>query len=479
MEIFDALLLVGTVLGVLLLLARQLSPLFRGLVILLVALAILQLIFEGARWQVIPLYASTLLLVSSILLQRYFLRVGAAFVVLICAVLTGLTSWAFPIFHVPEPDGEYRVGTTSLEFNDPTRHEAYSQQEDQTRRVMLRVWYPTESGAEPADSHYWEHPYVRSEAVTQTVPLPWFTFSHLGKVKTHSLWDAEVAGGEFPVVIYSHGLGIGWASSNTPLVEKLASHGYIVIGVDHAYLGSAAIFSDQVVTFDPETRAALNSQPPDDVREIYDQVPGETDPEEQLRLYMEAMAMMPVSIKGKVDVALETKVEDQKALIRLLPSFEKLDARFAGHIDASKVGVAGMSVGGCAAIITCAEEPGCDAVINLDGFHPAQANVELGVPSLAMHRPENLLVYSNYSRATAEAYTLRIADTTHLNFFDFTIMSPLYEKMGVLGTIDGLTMVDTVGTYALAFLNKSLKGQESGLLTPGTEPEGLELKRRP
>ncbi len=151
------------------------------------------------------------------------------------------TSGRYRDHEKPEPDGLYAVGTTETILVDATRGESYTDEPDDVRRLMLRIWYPAKNESNAKIAMYWEDAFTPSCSVAGSAQLPWFIFSHLGNVKTFSRWEAPVADDFFPVVVYSYGLGVGWSSANTPLVERLASHGYVVVGVDHAYIGSAAL----------------------------------------------------------------------------------------------------------------------------------------------------------------------------------------------------------------------------------------------
>jgi len=479
-EFFGLFLLVVTLVGTLILFLPEPSAKARWLLAVLVASAMAHFLLEGARWQMVPCYSAAALFTFAILLEKRWIRACLASIALLLTITSGLASWAFPIFELPRPDGPYSVGTTKVMFIDKDRKESYTDDPTDVRRLMLRVWYPASPGTESRAAYYWEDAITRSRATTNGIPLPWFTFSHLGRVKTFSRWDAGVADGTFPIVLYSHGLGIGWSSANTPLVEQLASHGYIVVGVDHAFIGSASIFPDQVITFDEATRTALNTEPPREVREVYDKVAAETDPSEQLRLYMHAMSLMPVSIKRYVDIALRVQVEDQKAVLQNLEVLDDSNVHLSSHLDQSRIGLIGMSLGGSAAIITCTSSLLCKSVINLDGFHPDQANVQLTVPSMSLHRPDNLLVHVNFAKSLANSYLLRIDGTTHFNFFDFSIMSPLYKRLGVLGPINGNTMVEIVSLYSLAFFDATLKGVAPEILqsTEQSDFPEVHLQRR-
>lgn len=69
--------------------------------------------------------------------------------------------------------------------------------------------------------------------------------SHLGFVQTHSFSEAALSLEQerYPVLIFSHGDG-GNRNQNTFQVEELASHGYIVIGIEYTYNAVATVFPD-------------------------------------------------------------------------------------------------------------------------------------------------------------------------------------------------------------------------------------------
>nr|MDJ0879991.1 hypothetical protein [Halieaceae bacterium] len=215
----------------------------------------------------------------------------------------------------------------------------------------------------------------------------------------------------------------------------------------------------------------MDTEPPDEVMEIYGGLKDIRDPQEQLDVFMRSMSMMPVSIKGKVDVALDTQIADQKFVIESIPSLQSELVDLRPHVDLDKVGLFGMSIGGSAAVLTCSEDTRCGAAVNLDGFHPAQALVEIPVPLLALHRSDNLLLNANFERAQTDAYLVEIAGSTHFNYFDFTIISPLLKKMGILGPIDGEEMVGISRDFITTFFDTHLKGEDSPLLEGREEHE--------
>ena len=65
------------------------------------------------------------------------------------------------------------------------------------------------------------------------------------KVKSNSFSNAKAdnQNGPYPLVIFSHGLG-GNRTQNTIIIEELASHGYVVIAIEHAYDANVSIFNN-------------------------------------------------------------------------------------------------------------------------------------------------------------------------------------------------------------------------------------------
>jgi predicted dienelactone hydrolase len=91
---------------------------------------------------------------------------------------------------------------------------------------------------------------------------------YLGTVSAEGVWaDATVAGGPFPLLVFSHG-SQGYAENSSFLMEHFASHGWVVAAFDHTgnTTGSGAVQD-----------AAIYLQRPHDVSAMLDHI--EADPE--------------------------------------------------------------------------------------------------------------------------------------------------------------------------------------------------------
>lgn len=127
--------------------------------------------------------------------------------------------------YVPLPDdvtpelsqkGQYAVGVKQLNVTNSGQFNVYTQQM-YDRPLTLEVWYPATSSDEPVATYVNE---TRSGKV----------FSILADATR----DSKVAKSDsrFPVIVLSHGY-TGYRTIMYYLGEHLASHGYIVVGIDH------------------------------------------------------------------------------------------------------------------------------------------------------------------------------------------------------------------------------------------------------
>ena len=115
---------------------------------------------------------------------------------------------------VPPPDqpGPYQVGRRVVEINDAARG----------RVLKADVWYPVDQGVTAPLSVYQFIPGIELASLTALADAP------------------ASAAGPFPLVVYSHGSG-GLRYIASWFTETLASHGFVVVAVDHT--GNTALDS--------------------------------------------------------------------------------------------------------------------------------------------------------------------------------------------------------------------------------------------
>ncbi|HKZ28317.1 MAG TPA: hypothetical protein VJ482_01605 [Acidimicrobiia bacterium] len=82
-------------------------------------------------------------------------------------------------------------------------------------------------------------------AGAERLGFPSFVLDHLALARTHSYPDAPLSDAEerYPVIVYSHGW-TGFRTVNVDQSEALASHGYVVVSIDHTYGSIVTVFPD-------------------------------------------------------------------------------------------------------------------------------------------------------------------------------------------------------------------------------------------
>src|ERR1700722_19318445 len=141
--------------------------------------------------------------------------------------------------YLPEPTGPCPVGTTSLWLTDVSRPDPWAAGVN-VRELMVSLWYPAAPSdgrraryMTPAESRL----QLTSRGITGVPP------DALSTVRTNAVGDAAPGGDQrvLPLVVLSPGF-TNARSALTALAEDLASHGYVVAGIDHTYESFATAF---------------------------------------------------------------------------------------------------------------------------------------------------------------------------------------------------------------------------------------------
>jgi predicted dienelactone hydrolase len=133
--------------------------------------------------------------------------------------------------------GSYTVGVTTISATDPKRLDTANFILNTERQLVLEVWYPA-ALPEPEDKH-------RSATTYKNVTRMQNPFELQGEAYRDA---AALSEGRFPLILLSHGF-TGYRTQMFYLGEHLASHGYVVVGIDHTGSTNADIQK-------PEDRAA-------------------------------------------------------------------------------------------------------------------------------------------------------------------------------------------------------------------------------
>jgi dienelactone hydrolase len=147
--------------------------------------------------------------------------------------------------YLPEPTGPRPVGTTSLYLKDVSRPDPWAAGVN-ARELMVSVWYPAAPSDGPRARYMTP---AESELQLTSRGITGIPAEVLSTVRTNAASGAASAEPQraLPLVLLSPGF-TNARSALTALAEDLASHGYVVAGIDHTYESYATAFPDGRVT---------------------------------------------------------------------------------------------------------------------------------------------------------------------------------------------------------------------------------------
>ncbi|MFH1531633.1 MAG: hypothetical protein ABIK09_12980 [Pseudomonadota bacterium] len=328
----------------------------------------------------------------------------------------------------PAAWGPHQVGTTSFQWFDFER----------LRLVPTTVWYPAIPMGQPK--------------ATYLVVIP-------GSAYVNAPQDAS--GAPYPIILFSHGFR-GTAVQSVTFTEYLASHGYVVVAMDHTGNTLTDFFSDD---------------------------------------------------KKVAEVALERPFDVQFAYTKIIEFVSPGGALLSGMVDPTRVGVCGHSFGGYTSLVVagglvdvtqaqvaCAEGAPSDIFCDYVGYWPSGTTVGLapGIPGLraaAYFAPGGYSAFSDQGLASVSVPSLIfggtlddtcpveveidpiyqalpppkgrvvITDASHMSYTNICDI-PLAQQFladycDVAGIISEEEGFDIMNTLTVAFFDKYVKDQEA------------------
>ncbi len=404
----------------------------------------IHLFIEGYRWQMIPLYALTVIL-SALILFKFDIHPAIAYAtVLLLAAAVALPT-LLPVPKIPAPSGKYQVGTAIYEMQDSARQELYSGK-NEARRFMIQVWYPAEIKSTDVKAPWMSNAKIYAPAIAKFIKMPSYFLDHLVLVNIPAYKNAQIANVEkpFPMILFSHGWQ-GFNAQNTGQALELASRGYIVVAPQHTYGAVVTVFRDgSIAPYNP------NALPEDDNAPNY---------EVTARILVDQWVGDLAFILNQLeDVTSET------------------GAFFNPHVDFSRIGVYGHSTGGGAAIQFCATDARCKAVLGMDPFmRPVSEEVlasGVSQPSFFMFSQfwvddtesiNNKFFHQFIPNASDNFGVIEITGTKHYDFSDLPLLSPIAPQLGLKGPLNGKRVIVIVNSYLLDFFEMTLNDIPSKL----------------
>ncbi|GAA5809909.1 hypothetical protein MFLAVUS_003324 [Mucor flavus] len=142
----------------------------------------------------------------------------------------------------PPLTGRYSVGCHDIEWQNEQPSCPKAAPEEYCKSILMRLYYPASIKKGDHKANWITHADY-AKALCDIAKLPAFLSNWLSGLasikKTRFYKDAQVLEQDFPVIIFSHGLG-GNRLIYSSICSDLASHGFIVAAIEHRD-GSASL----------------------------------------------------------------------------------------------------------------------------------------------------------------------------------------------------------------------------------------------
>jgi hypothetical protein len=376
---------------------------------------------------------------------------------------------------LPKPNGPFGVSITTLQLTDPARSEnPFNLTSPSARRLMISAITPTRQ-----HQSTWAYPYMppltaslSEQEYTENYGFPNTTYSDLFLQVTDPQHSNNLE--EWPLVLFSPAQG-NTRLDYTFLASNIASHGFIVITLDHPYDGDIVEFPDQSYI--------LGVPPPDSDDEAVQYAYGITLVDARvadISFVLDSLATLPITQA-------------------LFPS-----SSISCPLNTSQVAMFGHSLGGSAIAEAMVNETRIVGGLDIDGIVIGE------VAEVGLERPFMLFGHENNTRnydgpdaemnVTTQTWAglwpllkgwkleLELVGALHYTFSDFpTVLETLGLKLNASEEVTLLSGGDAwidqhaeeevgrllkadrgleiVVEYVVAFLELVLKGKERGVLS--------------
>ncbi len=354
-----------------------------------------------------------------------------------------------------ELSGKWSVGTTDLIWDTPD-----------LSGIIAKIWYPTEiENSIPA-------PYIdRIDSILSALtagksPLYKFIFKlYLAQIKTPVTRDAilgDIPDG-FPVILLSPGFGF-INVLNTFYALEFASHGAIVVGINHPGSSGGTLLSDgSTVGVDEKTNEMTKRLFSNNGKLLKE------NPTEFARLVYLTFCGATVLQADNISCVLD----------KVIYLNSNIDSCLYRKVNESKIFAAGYSIGGSSSLIACLQDGRITKSVNLDGyiFDPS-----LGGSSVNYKSKKLLFIHSDREKYPKDKNTKRWMDiisagdeirieqlstkanlqrisfplTEHLDFSDLPLLitiPALIRSIGLIGDGDGRKLLKETATISIDFFN--------------------------
>ncbi len=276
--------------------------------------------------------------------------------------------------------------------------------------------------------------------------------------------------GNFPLVVFSHG-AFGYYQSNFSTYEELASHGYIVVSLDHPH--------HSFFTTDTEGKTVtVDTDFINDVMKINE----ETSNQQVFDLSQDWLKLRTDDENFVLDTIEQAKNTSRLSKIWHTEN-EQIILDVLAKTDTDKIGLMGHSLGGASGVALGRTRNDIDAVIALDGTMLGEITAvnneknvyyseSYPVPVLdftkekdynerELYKNKNGYPYVNeYVIANAkDGKTVIFANAEHMDFTDLPLISPFIASMLGHGDVNSEEFMNTVNGIVLNWFDYYLKNE--------------------
>jgi hypothetical protein len=362
-----------------------------------------------------------------------FICVGAIAIFALPYVLISRTE-------LSQPSGKWQVGTQDITWDTPDQSQI---------GILAKVWYPTNDQSGKSSNYIDRLGRVFADSATMNF-LYKLIFWLLRRVTTSpaSIDAIPIDSPDgLPIILFSPGFGgINYLGSFYAL--EFASHGFIVVGINHPKSNVGAMCTDgSQIKFENFDSAIFNE---------------------------------PVKLEQYMGKIMQTQAQNISAIIDKVIYLDSVPGSLFYHrINTSKIFTAGHSIGGAASFVACGQDRRISKAVDLDGVF-----IDLGFESAEYtgkkllsinadrerHKPKDKKKLHQYEpiiaidkfwmdklaiRADLQQQIIEL--TTHYSFTDLSLLiNPVIgRKIGLLDRSDGLSILSETAKTMMDFFNES------------------------
>ncbi len=401
--------------------------LFLSVIFIVILSFFIHLIYEGLRWQMIPL-----IIIPVFAILFYYNKYNKLFIIIsnFIFLLVIILMLLFPIKKLSFFKTNYEVGTYSFNMTDESRDEKYGNK-DSYRKLRMQIWYPIDKKGDKKAKWFFDGKKSIS-GISKYTKLPDFLLNHLRYVKSNSYLNERISDekSKYPLIVISHGWS-GFRNIHTNYAETLASEGYIVIGINHTYGAVSTVFENKTEYID------YGALPSNVSKEIY-------------------------NIKAKQ--LIKTYSLDVDFVINNLNEISSNEF-IKNKIDSTRIGLIGHSTGGGGVVYSTINNKLIDAMIGFDVWIKP-LNIEdkkIDKPFMLLNSDqwkdnENYKSISDLlANSHVDKYNYRIKESYHQDFTLLYMLGPLVKYTKNISSINPKYNEEIQIKLITNFFNKYLK----------------------